>query len=159
MKFGKITSAKVAENALILGGAFGGGAISGGLVTLVPEEQKLYARGGMMLLGVLGASALKPKTSGETLVQAIAIGMAIRQTSELVKHFAAKEIQVTPESTASQKFVAGAAGLACPCDSAPRMLASPVIDFPMLTGVRNPQIESVYQEVADEATEVSSNMF
>ena len=126
---------------------------------MVPAEQKLYARGGMMLLGVLGASALKPKTSGETLVQAIAIGMAIRQTSELVKHFAQKEIQVTPESTTSEKFVAGAAGLACPCDSNQPMLASPVIDFPMLAGVRTPQIESVYREEPADVSEVSSNMF
>lgn len=163
MKFGKITSAKVAENALVLGGAFGGGAISGGLVTMVPQEQQIYARGGMVALGVLGASALKPKTSGETLVQALAIGMAIRQTSELVKHFAQDQIQVTAESSASEKFMAGAAGLACPCEDNQTMLASPVIDFPSLPGKAMPtlpQIEKVYPgEDSREPVAADAGMF
>jgi len=133
MNFGKITSAKVAENGLVLGGAFSGGAISGGIMTLVPEPQKLYARGGIVALALLGASALKPKTSGETLVQAIAIGMAIRQTSELVKGFAQDQIQVTDQSTTSDKFIAGMAGLACPCENSQAMLASPVINFEDIT--------------------------
>lgn len=138
MKFGKITSAKVADNALVLGGAFGGGAISGGLMTLVPQEQKLIARGGITGLSLLGASALKPKTSGETLVQALFIGMAIRQASELVKEFTQDKIQVTAESTTTDKFVAGMAGLACPCDGNQPMLASPIIDFPSLNPGSDP---------------------
>lgn len=156
MNFGKITSAKVAENGLVLGGAFSGGALSGGIMTLVPEPQKLYARGGIVALALLGASALKPKTSGETLVQAIAIGMAIRQTSELIKGFAQDQIQVTAESTTSDKFIAGMAGLACPCEGENiPMLASPVINFADITSV-TPQLEENYQT---EAVEVSSGMF
>ncbi|MFV8280553.1 hypothetical protein ACNKXS_03360 [Christiangramia marina] len=138
MKFGKITSPKLAENALYLGGAFGGGAISGGLMTLVPAEQKIYARGGIILLGLLGASTLNPKTSGESLAQAIAIGMGIRQASEVVKELTQDKIQVTAESTTTDKFVAGMAGLACPCDETRPMLASPVINFPSLNPGSNP---------------------
>jgi len=157
MKFGKITSAKVAENALVLGGAFGGGAISGGLMTLVPEEQKLIARGGITGLSLLGASALKPKTSGETLVQALFIGMAIRQASELVKEFTQDKIQVTAESTTTDKFVAGMAGLACPCDSPQPMLAMPVIDFPSFNPSRPVMLENRQEE--EEVEEVDAAVY
>jgi len=152
MKFGKITSAKVAENGLVLGGAVSGGALSGGIMTLVPEPQKLYVRAGIVGLALLGASSLNPKTSGETLVQAIAIGMAISQSVQLVRDVAKDKIQVTAESTTSDKFIAGMAGLACPCEgnNIP-MLASPVINFAAL----NPASRDYQQETI----EVSSNMF
>lgn len=132
MKFGKITSAKAAENALVLGGALGGGALSGGLMTLVPQEQKIYARGGVTVLSVLGAASMKPKTSAETLVQALLIGMGIRQASEAIRDLTKDKIQVTAESSTTDKFVAGMAGLACPCEESTTMLAAPVIDFPKL---------------------------
>lgn len=158
MKFGKITSAKVSQNALSLGGAVGGGALSGGLMTLVPAEQKTLARAGVTGLSLLGAASLNPKTSAETLVQFALIGMAIRQSSELIKEFANKEIQVTPESTTSEKFVAGMAGLACPCeDTTMPALASPIIDFAALNPVKQPVLNEFNQ--TEEVVEVSSNIF
>lgn len=131
MKFGKITTDNVSHDALSLGGALAGGALSGGIMTFVPQKQELLARGGMSAVGLLGAASLKGKSSAENLVKFILLGMGIRQGSELIKSFAAKEIQISEASTASQKFVGGMVGLACPCDEEP-YLASPVINFPAL---------------------------
>ena len=136
MKFGKITSKNVSQDALALGGALGGGALSGGIVTLVPEEQKTMARGGITALSLVGASSLKGTTSTEKLVKFLMIGMAIRQGSELIKEFAGKEIQLTEESSTSQKFVGGMVGLACPCEEQNNgaLRAAPVINFEDLPG-------------------------
>lgn len=134
MKFGKITSANVSTNALSMGGAIAGGALSGGLMTFVPQKQALLARGGMAFVGLLGAASVKSKSSVENLVKFALLGIGIRQTAELIKGFAEKEIQVTETSTASQKFVAGMTGLACPGDNT-SYLAAPVIDF---SALRNP---------------------
>lgn len=144
MKFGKITAANVSHNALSVGGALAGGALSGGIMTFVPAKQELLARGGMTAVGLLGAASLKGKSSVETLVKMALLGIGIRQGSELIKKFAAPQISIDETSTASQKFVGGMAGLACPCDNVPA-LASPVINFPAL---RNPgyQLEESYQE-------------
>lgn len=148
MKFGKITSANVSTDALSLGGAIAGGAISGGLMTFVPEKQETLARGGMAFVGLLGAASVKPKSSIENLVKFALLGIGIRQSAELIKGFAEKEIQISPESTASQKFVAGMTGLACPCDGSTPYLASPTINFGAL---RNPQgalpaVREVYED-------------
>lgn len=146
MKFGKITSKKASDSAISLGGALAGGALSGGLVTLVPQEQKNYARGGILAAGVLGAASLKGATTTEKMVQMALIGMAISQGSALIKHFAEPEIQVSAESSASQKFVAGMVGLACPeCDQAALRAAAPVINFDDIQ--EEPlKIEESYQE-------------
>lgn len=116
-------------------------------MTFVPEKQALLARGGMAVVGLLGAASVKPKSSVENLVKFALLGIGIRQAAELIKGFAEKEIQVTEASTASQKFVAGMTGLACPCDTT-SYLAAPVIDF---SALRNPvesisQVSEVYQE-------------
>lgn len=165
MKFGKITSANVSTDALSLGGAIAGGALSGGLMTFVPQSQETLARGGMAFVGLLGAASVKPKTSVENLVKFALLGIGIRQSAELIKGFAGKEIQLTETSTASQKFVGGMVGLACPCDAAGTTpyLASPTINFPALRSaqaLRNPQamplVREIYQEEAPQAVKVGA---
>lgn len=131
MKFGKITSPSVSNNALVIGASVAGGAISGGLMTLVPQKQELLARGSMVAVGMLGASTLKGATSTEKLVKFMLLGLALRQAGEIIKNVASPKIEVSDVSTKSQKFIAGMAGLACPCDGAPA-LASPFINFPAL---------------------------
>jgi len=135
MKFGKITSQNVSTDALSLGGALAGGAISNGLMTFVPEKQEVLARGGMALTGLLGAASVKGTNSTENVVKFLLLGFGIAQGAALIKKFAAKEIQIDETSTASQKFVAGMVGLACPCENNYPALASPVINFAAL---RNP---------------------
>jgi hypothetical protein len=130
MKFGKITSSNVSTNALTVGAAVAGGALSGGLMTVVPQKQEKLARGGMVAVGLLGASTLKGTSSAERLVKFMLIGLALRQAGELIKGFAAPQIQVSEASTQGEKFVAGMAGLACPCDNA--ALAAPMMNFPAL---------------------------
>lgn len=145
MKFGKIKAENVSHDALSLGGAVAGGALSGGLMTFVPAEQELLARGGMAVIGLAGAASLKAKSSAENLVKFALLGIGIAQGSALIKHFASKQISINETSTASQKFVGGMVGLACPCDQP--ALGSPVIDFGAL---RNPQgfieSEATYQD-------------
>ena len=148
MKFGKITSQKVSHDALSLGGALAGGALSGGLMTLVPADQKLYVRGGMVLTGLLGAASVKGATSAENAVKFALLGIGVRQAAELIKHFGSKSVTVDENSTSSEKFVAGTLGLACPCEDTPA-LAAPTINFAALKGAMPmPQIDSVYQDPA-----------
>lgn len=147
MKFGKITSQKVSHDALSLGGAVAGGALSGGLMTLVPAEQEVLARGGMAAIGLFGASSVKGATSSENLVKFALLGIGIKQTLELIKHFGAQSVTIDETSTASQKFVGGTLGLACPCEDEMPALAAPTINFAALKGgMVNPQISEVYQE-------------
>lgn len=129
MKIGKVTSASISNEALSLGSAVAGGAVSGGLMTLVPAEHKLVARGGMSVVGLLGASVIKGKGTIDTLAKFALLGLGIQQAGELVKHFASQSISIDETSTASQKFLGGMVGLACPCDDYPA-LASPVVSFP-----------------------------
>lgn len=131
MNFGNITTANVSHNAISLAGALAGGALSGGAMTFVPQKQELLARGGMTVVGLLGAASLKGKSSVDALVKFALLGMGIRQGSELIKKFAAPQITIDETATASQKFIGGMVGLACPCDDVPA-LASPVISFPAL---------------------------
>lgn len=145
MKFGKITAANVSHDALSLGGALAGGALSGGIMTFVPEKQALLAKGGMAAVGLLGAASLKGKTSAENLVKFALLGIGIRQGSELIKHFAGRQITIDETSTAANKFVGGMVGLACPCDHVPA-LASPVINFPALRSADPYQVQASYQE-------------
>ena len=91
------------------------------------------------------------------------LGMAIAQGGALIKHFAEPSIQVTAESTGSEKFVAGMVGLACPeCDQNYSALrsAAPVINFDNIRE-DNLQIEESYQEQELEPTSalVESNQF
>lgn len=128
MKFGKITAENVSHDALSLGGALAGGALSNGLMTFVPEKQALLARGGMAGIGLLGAATLKAKSSTENLVKFALLGIGIAQGAALIKHFAGQSMQIDQSSQAS-KFVGGMVGLACPNYPA---LASPMINFPAL---------------------------
>ncbi|MDT0689366.1 hypothetical protein RM549_06185 [Salegentibacter sp. F188] len=150
MKFGKITSKTVSSNAVSFGGAIAGGALSGGIVTLVPDEQKIYARGGIAAAGLLGAAAVKGTSSSDNLVKFLLVGMAIRQGTEMIKEFAEKEMQPVDESTTTaNKFVAGMVGLACPdCDNHVRALnAAPVINFDDISSERpTPRIAALYSE-------------
>lgn len=139
MKFGKITADNVSHDALSLGGVLAGGALSGGIMTFVPEKQQVLARGGMVGIGLLGAASVKGKSSTENLVKFALLGIGIAQGSALIKHFASKSINVDATSTASQKFVGGMVGLACPCDNP--ALASPVINFAAL---RNANVNPAY---------------
>src|SRR5690554_3801164 len=132
MKFGKITAENVSRDAISLGGAVIGGALSGGAMTFVPEKQALLARGGMTAVSLLGAASLKGKTTTENLVRFALLGVGITQGAQLVKHFASQHIAVDANSSAGEKFLAGAMGLACPCGVNSPALASPVIDFPAL---------------------------
>jgi hypothetical protein len=132
MKFGKITSQNVSTNALSLGGALAGGAISNGLMTFVPEKQELLARGGMAFTGLLGAASVKGTKSTDKVVKFLLLGIGIAQGTALVKKYAAKAIQVDETSTASEKFVAGMVGLGCPCEGSYPALASPIINFAAL---------------------------
>jgi hypothetical protein len=147
MKFGKITSKNVSHNAIALGGALGGGALSGGLVTLVPQEQKIYARGGITVAGLLGASAIKGTTSVEKVVKFLLLGMSIRQGFDLVKELAEPSIQVDQDSTGGDKFVAGMVGLACPSEEFSALRAAPVINFDQLPAKQEAaQIEESYEQ-------------
>ena len=132
MKFGKITSAKVSHDAISLVGGLAGGAVSGGIMTFVPEKQKLLARGGMAGIGLLGAASLKGNTSAENLVKFALLGVAVAQGTALINHFASQQITIDENSTAANKFVGGMVGLGCPCDESQPALASPVINFPAL---------------------------
>jgi hypothetical protein len=132
MKFGKITSQNVSTNAISVAGALAGGAISNGLMTLVPEKQELLARGGMAVTGLVGAASVKGTNSTEKLVKFLLLGFGIAQGAALIKKFSADQIQIDESSSASEKFVAGMAGLACPCEDNYAALASPVINFAAL---------------------------
>ena len=132
MKFGKITSANGSSNALAMGGALAGGALSGGLMTFVPAEQEVLARGGMAVVGLAGAASIKGTTSAERLVKFGLLGIAIAQGTALVNKFAQKQVTINETSTASQRFVGGMVGLACPCEGSFAALASPVINFAAL---------------------------
>ncbi len=134
MKFGKITAENVSYNALSLGGAIAGGALSNGLMTFVPAEQVLLARSGIAVVGLAGAASIKGKTSADNLVKGALLGLSIAQGVALVKKYAGDQITIDENSTASQKFVAGAVGLGCPNDNVGSYpaLASPVINFPAL---------------------------
>lgn len=134
MKFGKITAGNVSHNALSLGGVLAGGALSNGLMTFVPAEQVLLARGGMTVVGLAGAASIKGKSSSDNLVKFALLGLAVAQGTALVKKYVGDQVTIDENSTASQKFVGGMVGLGCPDDNVGSYpaLASPVINFPAL---------------------------
>lgn len=140
MKMTKITSAGLSNEALSLASAVAGGAVSGGLMTLVPSEHQLVARGGISVVSIVGAASIKGKGTLETLARFALLGMGVQQAGALVKHFAAPSITVDETSTAGQKFLGGMVGLGCPGDDLP-MLASPVINFPSLPAQASPRAE------------------
>lgn len=157
MKFGKITADNVSHDALSLGGVLAGGALSGGIMTFVPEKQQVLARGGMVGIGLLGAASVKGKSSTENLVKFALLGIGIAQGSALIKHFASQSMTIDTTSTASQKFVGGMVGLACPCSPS---LASPVINFAALRNANGgPSLiqESYHAEIVGD--EVSAGAF
>ena len=162
MKFGKITSKNVSQNALTLAGALAGGAVSGGIVTMVPAQQKLYARAGITAVGALGAAAVKGTGAADQLVKFVLIGMAIRQGAEMIKEGLEPHVQVDENATTANKFVAGMVGLACPCENAYGALnAAPVINFDALPARSSmPQINEVHaSERAQEKASDVSNAF
>lgn len=148
MKFGKITSANVSSNALAMGGALAGGALSNGLMTFVPAEQEVLARGGMTVVGLAGAASIKGTTSAERLVKFGLLGFAIAQGTALVNKFAQKQMDINETSTASQRFVGGMVGLACPCEGAYPALAAPVLNFADMDQYQPEQIEAGVPEGA-----------
>jgi hypothetical protein len=134
MKFGKITAGNVSHDALSLGGVLAGGALSNGLMTFVPADQVLLARGGMTAIGLAGAASIKGKSSSDNLVKFALLGFAVAQGTALVKKYAGDQVQIDEASTSSEKFVAGMVGLGCACDGgdSPALGASPIINFPAL---------------------------
>lgn len=156
MKFGKITAANVSTDALSLGGALAGGALSNGIMTFVPQEQEVLARSGMAGVGLLGAASVKGKTSTSNLVKFALLGFGIAQGSALIKHFASQQMNINENSTASQRFVGGMVGLACPCSGG--ALASPVINFGALKSPGVPQIGDSFsnQEVETQQVQVGA---
>ncbi|SFB72252.1 hypothetical protein SAMN04487907_101259 [Zunongwangia mangrovi] len=131
MKIGKISLANISTEAVSFGGAVLGGAVSDGAMAIIPAEHKTAARYGMTGGGILLASIVKGKDSISQALKMAGIGIAVKQGLAAIRDFAEGQISVDDTSMAS-RFVGGAVGLACPCESGgsyTALNAAPVINF------------------------------
>lgn len=111
-------------------GAFGGGAVSRGLVTLIPVSGKTDAdtlkkeknikqisRVVLMGLGLYGAAAIEGNDAVSAGVKGAAAGMFVFQLADLVRDLAADSPSIksgAAATTKTQKFLAATLGLGCP---------------------------------------------
>jgi len=136
MKYKKPSSASVQDSATLLGGVVAGGAVSKGILGLIhkdkvgvtAEEQKkedrtkMAKRAGLVVIGLMGASAIDGKDTVTAIVKGALTGMAGAQALELVSDFSSKNETVKTAVTGSTKakvFLAqtlGVRGLGCPCN-------------------------------------------
>ncbi|WP_417885332.1 hypothetical protein [Zunongwangia sp.] len=132
MKIGKISLANISNETVSFGGAVLGGAVSDGVMAIVPADQKTVARYGMTGGDVVLASLVKGKDSISQIVKMAGIGIAVKQGLAVIRDFAEGQISVDENSLAS-KFVGGAVGLACPCEyengNYSKLSAAPAINF------------------------------
>ncbi len=124
------------ESAIDLGSALGGGMLSNGLMTLVPESQAknlIYIKGGAAAAALVGMAATDVKKA--SWLKSAFLGMAIAQGLGLVQELGKKVVktEANPEGTDS-KFIAGVFGLACPCDAANDTTERQYVQMPALNG-------------------------
>lgn len=136
MKYKKPSSASVQDSATLLGGVVAGGAVSKGILGLIHKDKvgvtaedqkkedrtKMAKRAGLVVIGLMGASAIDGKDTMTAIVKGALTGMAGAQALELVSEFSSKNETVKSAVTGSTKakvFLAqtlGVKGLGCPCN-------------------------------------------
>ena len=137
MKYKKPSSASVSESATLLGGVVAGGAVSKGILGLIHKDKevalseadqkkedntKMAKRAGLVIVGLIGASAINGNDTITALVKGALTGMAGAQALELVSDFSSKNDKVKTAvsgSSATKRFLAqtlGVKGLGCPCN-------------------------------------------
>ncbi|HEX8269772.1 MAG TPA: hypothetical protein VF581_07760 [Flavobacterium sp.] len=133
MKFKKPSNSALTDHASMIGGGIVGGLVSNGIFGLVSkptasvdpaavkkaENKALIIRAVIAVAAGYAGSAIDGKDSGATLAKGALVGVAIAQTAEIAKHFAAKTPAITTAAnggTKSARFLADSLGLACACN-------------------------------------------
>lgn len=138
MKVGKPSSTSVQDSATLLGGVVAGGAVSKGILGLIHEDKtglaeaeqkkndntRMAKRAGLVIVGLIGASAIQGKDTITAVVKGALTGMAGAQALELVSEFSSKNETVKTAvsgSSTAKKFLArtlgvATTGLGCPCN-------------------------------------------
>lgn len=129
MEFKKPNSVAVKNGAALIGGATLGAMVSRGVVGAVftpttstdaaviakDANKLLMYRAGLMLIATVGAVAISGNDLGTSLAKGALTGMAVMQTVEIVREYAAKNPSLSETTTGSKKFIAKTLGLACGC--------------------------------------------
>ena len=110
MDFATPTNSKVAKEAQVLGGAIVGGAVSDGVIRLLPSG---LTTKGLLTIGTgFAAASVKGNDSGSNLLKGAFIGMAITQGIAAIRQLvgsSASNYVASNQGKASAKFVAGLA--------------------------------------------------
>ena len=135
MEFKKPNSVAAKNGAALIGGATLGAMVSRGVVgalftpvistdaaVIAKDANKLLMyRAGLMLVATVGAVAISGNDLGTTVVKGALTGMAVMQTVEIVKEYAAKSPSLAETTTGTKKFIAKSLGLACGCPTSAPM--------------------------------------
>jgi hypothetical protein len=129
MEFKKPNSVAVKNGAALIGGATLGAMASRGVVgaiftpttstdaaVIAKDANKLLMyRGAILVVAAAAAVALNGNDLGTTLAKGAFTGMAVMQTVEIVKDYAATKPSLAETTTGTKKFIAKSLGLACGC--------------------------------------------
>lgn len=129
MEFKKPNSVAVKNGAALIGGATLGAMVSRGVVgaiftpttstdaaVIAKDANKLLMyRASLLLVAAAGAVAISGNDLGTSLAKGALTGMAVMQTVEIVKEYAAKKPSLSETTTGTKKFIAKSLGLACGC--------------------------------------------
>jgi len=129
MEFKKPNSKAISDNAALIGGGAIGAMLSRGVVGAVftpttstdeaviakDANKLLMYRGILLVAAAAGAMAVSGNDLPATIAKGALSGMAVMQTVEIVRDYAAKKPSLAETTTGTKKFIAKSLGLACGC--------------------------------------------
>ena len=128
MKTGAPTSKKIGSEAIFAGSAVLGGAVSKGVVGLLPQTK--FTKIGLAIVATIGAAAIKGTDEKATAARGALAGMAIVQgldaAQDAVAPMVSEYIAANPDSKVAG-FLSRATGLGGPGVYYPAILTSPTL--------------------------------
>lgn len=130
MKFANPNGKRIGDLGVMVAGIIVGSMASDGVVSLIhnpkagadaatakkEETMLLVKRGAIIAASGYGAAGITGTDSTSVFVKNVGIGMAVKQSLNVVKDIASKNSKLADTSTKPKKFIANALGLACACD-------------------------------------------
>lgn len=130
MKFANPNGKKIGDLGIMVAGIIVGAMASDGVVSLIHNQTAsadaatakkentmlLVKRGAIIAASGYGAAGVNGTDSTSVFVKNVGIGMAVKQSLNVVKDLASKNSKLADTSTKPKKFIANALGLACACD-------------------------------------------
>lgn len=130
MKFSNPNGQKMGDLGVMVAGIVVGAMASDGVVSLIhnpvagadaaatkkDETMLLVKRGAIIAASGYGAAGVTGADTTSIFVKNVGIGMAVKQSLNVVKGLASKNSKLADTSTTSKKFIANALGLGCASD-------------------------------------------